>query len=42
MDFRDVAGHIEVYVGDIFLFSADNMCEARQIAKEEEENGWKD
>lgn len=40
MDFRNVAGHIEVYVGDTFLFSADNMREAQQIAKEMEDE-WR-
>jgi len=37
MEFRNVRGHIEVYLDGVFQFSADTMVEA----KREEEEIWK-
>ena len=38
MIFKNVMGHIEVYAGELFLFSADNMCEAHRMLDEMEED----
>lgn len=40
MDFRNVDEHIEVYIGNRFVFSADTLSEAHQIAKEMEDE-WR-
>ena len=34
IEFRKVRGHIEVYVDDMFLFSADTMKEAKEELNE--------
>lgn len=40
MEFRNVRGHIEVYIDGVFQFSADTICEAeaelREITAEKE------
>lgn len=30
-EFRPVMGHIEVYLGGVFQFSADTICEAESM-----------
>lgn len=35
IEYRNVNGHIEVYVDGVFSFSADTMTEARNEMKEE-------
>ncbi len=38
-DFRSVKGHIEVYLNDKFLFSADSFSEAERELQETNEEG---
>lgn len=35
-EFRNIKGHVEVFLNGVFQFSADNMSEAREELRESE------